>query len=267
MAIPRLHLFELEDQRWFPAAIRDLATDYIHFIAIRFRLHQPVAPLLERVLVETHSRQIVDLCSGGGGPIPALQKALQAQGLSVRVILTDRYPNIAAFEAAQAASGGAISFVRHAVDARAVPSTLSGVRTFFNSFHHFQPGEAQAILRNAVIARQPIAVFEVPDRSVPLILALLATPLFVWLATPWIRPFRWRRLLWTYLIPLVPLTCLWDGVVSHLRAYTVSEFEALVAPFAHSGYVWSVGRRPIPSTHGQVTYLVGYPDPRGQSAE
>lgn len=32
MRIPRLHLFELTDQSWFPATIRDLVTDYLHFI-------------------------------------------------------------------------------------------------------------------------------------------------------------------------------------------------------------------------------------------
>ena len=52
---------------------------------------------------------------------------------------------------------------------------------------------------------------------------LLLTPLAVGLATPFIRPFRWSRLFWTYVIPLVPLTCWWDGVVSQLRAYTPAE--------------------------------------------
>ena len=28
------------------------------------------------------------------------------------------------------------------------------------------------------------------------------------------------RMLWTYPVPLVPLTCWWDGIVSQLRAYT-----------------------------------------------
>ena len=47
MSIPRLHLFELEDQPWFPAAIRDLATDYLHFMETTFAMHRPVVPLLE----------------------------------------------------------------------------------------------------------------------------------------------------------------------------------------------------------------------------
>ena len=42
----------------------------------------------------------------------------------------------------------------------------------------------------------------------------------VLLVTPLIRPFTLSRILWTYLLPLVPLTCWWDGIVSQLRAYT-----------------------------------------------
>jgi hypothetical protein len=32
----RLQLFELEDLPWFPDTIRDLSTDYLHFMQMRF---------------------------------------------------------------------------------------------------------------------------------------------------------------------------------------------------------------------------------------
>ena len=92
MLIPRLHLFELEDLQWFPTTIRDLATDYLHFMELRFRLHEPVVPLLQEVLDATGYRQVVDLCSGGGGPIPALEEALASEGLAVHFTLTDPIP-------------------------------------------------------------------------------------------------------------------------------------------------------------------------------
>lgn len=264
--IPRLHLFELEDLQWFPTTIRDLATDYLHFMERRFRLHEPVVPLLQEVLDETGCRQVVDLCSGGGGPIPALQQALASVGPSVHFTLTDRYPNLAAFEQVASDSGGAITYLSQPIDARAVPNSMKGVRTIFNSFHHFQPTVARAILREAMRARQPIAIFEIPERSVSTLIPLLLTPLVVWLATPWMRPFRWGRLLWTYAIPLVPLTCWWDGIVSQLRAYSPAELEALVAPLTDGGYVWKVGKVPIRSTIGHVTYLIGLPEIRAEHA-
>ncbi len=232
----------------------------------RFRLHEPVVPLLQEVLDATGYRQVVDLCSGGGGPIPALQQALASEGLVVHFTLTDRYPNLAAFERVASDSGGAITYLSQAVDARALPSSLKGVRTIFNSFHHFRPAVARAILREAMGARQPIAIFEIPERSASTLSPLLLTPLFVWLATPWMRPFRWGRLLWTYAIPLVPLTCWWDGIVSQLRAYSPAELEELVAPLSDGGYVWKVGKVPIRARMGHVTYLLGHPQIRAERA-
>ncbi len=59
MAIPRLQLFELEDQPWFPRTIRDLATDYLHFIEKRFALHEPVIPLLRDALEESKATRVL----------------------------------------------------------------------------------------------------------------------------------------------------------------------------------------------------------------
>src|SRR5215207_9793661 len=114
MRIPRLHLFELEDQPWFPAAVRDLATDYLHFMETTFQMHRPVVPLLADALRATKADHVIDLCSGGAGPVPPLQRALAAEGLAVRFTLTGRFPNAPAFERA-AASTDAISFVTEAV--------------------------------------------------------------------------------------------------------------------------------------------------------
>ena len=259
MPLPRFDLFELEDLPWFPVAIRDLATDYLRFMETRFELHRPVLPLLRDALEQSATTAVVDLCSGAGGPVVALYEALIRDGVAIRFILTDKYPNLAAFREVAAKHAPGISYVADSVDASAVPQELSGLRTMFNAFHHFSPPAARRVLQCAVVARQPIGIFEIPERTVPTIVPLLLTPLFVALATPFIRPFRWRRLLWTYLLPLVPLTCWWDGVVSQLRAYTVSELEVLAHGFGDIGYEWKAGRVPIGHTPVHLTYLVGIP--------
>jgi hypothetical protein len=112
-------------------------------------------------------------------------------------------------------------------------------------------------------AREPIGIFEIPDRRWSTLLSLLLlTPLLVAATTPFIRPFCWRRLFWTYLIPLVPLTCWWDGLVSQLRAYSVSELQSLTEATGASDYSWRFGRVPILSTPGYLTYLIGSPKER-----
>src|SRR2546421_5369503 len=108
MPIPRLQLVELEDLAWWPAIVRDLSTDYLRFMEAKLRIHTAVAPLLANAMRRSGADRIVDLCSGGGGPMPALPEALRAEGLEVTGILTDRFPNLEAFRLAEQESGGRI---------------------------------------------------------------------------------------------------------------------------------------------------------------
>lgn len=262
MKLPRLQLFELEDLAWFPLLIRDLATDYLQFMETRLGLHKPVIPLLKQALVDAHETRIpeiliVDLCSGGGGPISALVADLASDGVAIEVTLTDKFPNIAAMTRLAALDPAHIHACTEPVDAACVPADLAGVRTIFNAFHHFAPGAARAVLQNAVDASQPICIFEVPERSIPMLLPFLFTPIYIWIVTPFIRPFRLSRIVFTYLLPLVPLTCWWDGVASALRAYTVNELLALTSGL--DGFEWQAGRVSVPGTPAHVTWLRGIP--------
>src|SRR6187402_1698958 len=145
----RLHLFELEDQPWFPAVIRDLATDYLQFIQTRLRIDRAMAPLVRRALEKSGATHIVDLCSGGSGPLLLLVTDLAAAGVPVHATLTDLYPNAPAFEQIAGASGGLIDFEPFPVDARHVPPHLAGLRTIFNGFHHLPPPDARSVLHAA----------------------------------------------------------------------------------------------------------------------
>lgn len=253
----RRQFIELEDQAWFPSRIRDLATDYLHYISTALELDRAAAPLVEQALRDSGATHIVDLCSGGSGPLPELVAALGERGLRVRATLTDLYPNVEAFQRVVAASDGLIDYVSEPVDAAAVPRRLTGLRTLFNAFHHFAPASAVAVLRGAVEAGQPIAVFELSERTPRNVFGIFLVPFFVWATTPLIRPFRWDRLLWTYPLPLVPFTCLWDGFVSQLRVYTPEELEQLGA--AAGPMRWTAGQVPIAKGRGRLTYLIGLP--------
>src|SRR4051812_25232152 len=155
-----------------------------------------MTPLIRRALDRSGATEIVDLCSGGSGPLLGLVRDLAAEGRPIRATLTDLFPNADGFAKIAASSDGRIGYERGSVDARRVPARLTGLRTIFNGFHHLRPADARAVLHAAAAAGQPIAIFEVSERS-PRTLPVLLTPLFVWLVTPFMRPFTWRRVLWT----------------------------------------------------------------------
>ena len=258
--IPRLQLVELEDLAWFPKTIRDLATDYLQFVEDRFGIHEPVVPILGEVLREAGTQRVVDLCSGGVGPWVGLERDLRAAGIPVEVTLTDKFPHLEAFRRAKRSTEGRLGYTKTSIDAMEVPPELDGVRTVFNAFHHFRPTDARRVLGNAVAANEAIAIFEIPDRTLFSVLSILiCTPWAVVISTLFMRPFRLKRLLFTYLLPGVPLICVWDGVVSQLRAYTPRELRALGDEVDSERYEWKSGRVRVGRSPLHVTYLTGVP--------
>ncbi len=255
----RLHLVELEDLPWFPGILRDGGTSYLEF-AVRVSGHAKLlAPKLQEALAATGSTEIVDLCSGGGGPVRILAEELAARGKPVTVKLTDAYPNAPALQHAAEGSNGRITWEPTPVDATAVPASLTGFRTIFNAFHHFRPDTARRILADAARARRPIGVFEVVSREPLPLIGMLTAPLMVMLTMPLWRPFRWQWILWTWLVPVMPLFVVWDGVVSWLRIYGEDELRELVAGIDAPGWTWDIGRIRLGNAPAHATYLIGRP--------
>src|SRR5262245_43197230 len=223
--MPRLHLFEFGDMPWLPRALRDGFTGYLEALVTRFAFFKPIVPKLNDLLARTGQHRIVDLAAGAGGPLVSIRSALEgAGGAPIEVLLTDRFPNLEAFRRAAEHTGGAISFSSEPVDALAVARELTGVRTLFNAFHHFRPDGARGILRDAALQGQPIAIFESTERSALAVLTLMFfSPLQVLLVTPSIRPLRASQVVFTYLLPVLPLIITWDAVISCLRSYSPEE--------------------------------------------
>jgi hypothetical protein len=156
------------------------------------------------------------------------------------------------------------------VDAREVPLSLPGLRTMFASFHHFKPADARKILGGAAHQRTAICVFEATSRTATAIASAVLIPLFVLLLTPTIRPVSAAQLVFTYLIPLLPLLIFWDGLVSHLRTYSPEELIGLTKSIDSRGYRWSTGTIPIPGLPTGVPWLIGIPEfapPGGRTTE
>lgn len=258
----RHHLFEIEDQPWCPVLLRDLVTDYLQLLIDLIHPYDAVAPRLTWALKRSGSCQVLDLASGAGGPWPRLQRVLERLGQSVSVRLSDKYPNLSAAAHLNTRNEGTCHYLRTPVDATGVPPALTGFRTIFSSFHHFRPKQAVAVLKDAVQRSEGIGVFEALERRPRTLLLACLNPLLVLLLTPWIRPFRPSRLLWTYLLPAVPLIVWFDGLVSCLRAYTPDELRRLAQRVDAAAYTWEVGT--AYASLLPVTYLLGYPAEAGE---
>ncbi|MEN2785013.1 hypothetical protein ACFOKI_14720 [Sphingomonas qilianensis] len=257
--IPRMHLFEFEDQAWFPSSIRNYMTDFLRYSTVRMQLHRPMVQILTSMINRTGTPKIVDLCSGGGGLLAAIQRDIRKAGRpGTSITFTDKYPNAEALSAICREQPSALQFEVASVDATAVPARLRGIRTMFSAFHHFRPEIAQQILGDSAASGQGIAVFEISRRSILGLVPMLLSPLGTWLMTPFIRPLTPGRLFFTYVVPLVPFFVMWDGIVSAFRTYTVDEMKAMVAGLGGNTLEWEAGIADAPFGY-KVTYLVGVP--------
>lgn len=254
----RYYLIEVEDLPWLPAPIRDGGTDYLQFVLSKTQPYKTMASRLAQALEKCRTTQVIDLCSGAGGPwsqlLPAISNVL---GKPVKVHLTDYYPNLPAWRRLKDQFPGQVSYEERSIDAMNVPEHLSGFRTIFSGFHHFKPENAVRIIEDAGHRGQGIGIFEATERRTTTILGMLFVPLMVALVTPAIRPFRWSRLFYTYLLPAIPFMGLVDGVVSCLRTYTPDELNKMAR--TAKDFIWEIGKEQSSRFPISVTYAIGYP--------
>ena len=162
----RMHLFEFEDQPWFPRLIRAYMQDHLTFMGnLSGPAYQAFVEKLKGAMERLRQNELLDLCSGSGGPARTVVRLLREQGLEARARLSDLFPNVTAYQQLAKESGGTLQGVDASVDATNVPAELNGVRLIANGFHHFPPAQARQVLADAITKRQGIAVIEMVNRS------------------------------------------------------------------------------------------------------
>jgi hypothetical protein len=178
---------------------------------------------------------------------------------NTQLIMTDLYPNLEYAQKMNASDIPEIEYLTDPVDAANVDAEMNGLRTMVGSLHHMKPVIARKILKNAMESRQPFLSIEISDNSYPKALWWLAIPfniissLFISAMT---RPMTWQQLLFTYLIPVIPLVFAWDGAVSNARTYTLSDLDILLEGLDAEYYSWEKG---IIKGKSKKIYLLGLP--------
>jgi hypothetical protein len=258
MAVVRL--FEIHDQPWFPECMRREVVDGLQMIMEVTHTYQPIALRLQEALDRDGKRRVLDLCSGAGGPWPSLVRGFKERGAEpVEVFLTDKFPSAAKLAEAEPLAANHIHFIREPVDATQIPPHLNGFRTVFSAFHHFNPAEARGLLQDSARRGEGIAIFEAPSRHIFTLLSLLFIPMVDWAFAPFRRPFRWSRLFWTYVIPVVPFVLFADGLSSCLRTYSLKALRDLTEGLSTDNYKWEIGEDGGGALPFQITYVIGWP--------
>ena len=257
----RLHVFEFEDQAWFPSTIRNAMMDYLQFVFDKINIYKPATLILTKMMDRLNAHQIMDLCSGSGGDMLILHKQLETNSnQEILISLSDKFPNTEVYKVIEHKSNGHITYIGKSVEATDYVSEHKSIRTIFSAFHHFKPEYAQKVLENAIQSNAPIAIFDGGTKHLLFFLSMLIVhPLALFIVTPFIRPFSLSRLFFTYIIPLIPLCTMWDGSISILRLYTTKDMEKIIYKSGIGNYYWEVGSKK--TCFGlKMNYLIGIPN-------
>ncbi|KAK0718481.1 hypothetical protein B0T26DRAFT_831019 [Lasiosphaeria miniovina] len=277
---PRFQLFEIEDMPWCPSWLREYAHRALH------QMWNTVGPgktsstaaqacdiLVSKLPAEPSAYTFVDACAGAGGPTPMLErslnsrlKALGGKKQPVRFLLADLYPDWEAWKKITAASEN-ITHVKHPVDAATVERYVTDgtleCRLFNLCFHHFDDAQAVKILRSSVNHSDSFVIFEMTQRNLPALLntsIVILSPLISTLLWFWWSPLH---VVFTYLIPIVPLFFAWDGYVSCIRTRTGAEIRDIIAQEEARGgldtrdWTFHYGQTKVLPPFGNLYWFIG----------
>ena len=159
----------------------------------------------------------------------------------VDFVLTDIHPHLNAWEKAAKRSDH-LRYVRESVDAGNAPLDLLArveglsserqqkkvFRLFSLAFHHFDDPAAIDILRNTLQTSSGFGIFELQERTFEgLLTALAIGPALMFGSWYWFWG-DWTHLFWTYIIPVVPVVVVLDGLVSAVRTRSRAEILQLM---------------------------------------
>ena len=256
----RIHLFEFMDLNWYPKVLRNIQTNILQVIMKTTKAFDHTIPYIQSIIESTGNKTIIDLCSGASGPWERIYKKLPDE--HINILLSDKYPNINIFQAIKKRSDNRIGYIGESIDVLSTEYSKDITYTIFTGFHHFRPNEIKMFLGDIQKNESSICIFDyVPNK----LLIILLTPITIiisflqfYILSFLVRPYTVQQLLFTNIIPIVPIVSAWDGFVSGLRKYSKKELIKIIGTLKSKNYNWIVENDTQLSKGTPLVYLLGY---------
>jgi hypothetical protein len=241
----RLNLFEFGDQPWLCGDLREAYVNCLNFLfrvgGHYHRMHQPFLKWVHACRCNT----VLDLASGGAGPIQILLKSIQKIGeKSPQIILSDLYPNLKTYEALKKEFGSTV------VDYVSDPVSVDNIRgdfkcrTICSSLHHFSNEYVRSMIEDVLTHGSGIFILEPFQRNLKHLLMAVFTGPFLAMLTPFFRrKFSFKEFLVCTVFPIAPVMVWFDGIMSVLRSYTSEEIKNLLPATGSKDYKIEFGTK------------------------
>lgn len=222
------HLFEFMDVAWLPSGLRATMRDILECGNSKpFRPYYDwVADEVLRVTADGRYQRIVELGAGTAPITRHLARDPRSDGLSL--IVCDGNPDEPAYRELQSRYPDKVDPRYEPVDFSQPHSWGPGTLLVLSgTFHHIPARQRPQVLETLDQSADRVMIFEPLRKTLSSILFVFLS-LFPALLVPlWYlgRPGRLRRVLWCWLVPMVPLMFWWDGIASCLRMWTREQWD------------------------------------------
>ncbi|MBA3971846.1 MAG: hypothetical protein H0X46_06815 [Bacteroidetes bacterium] len=212
---------ELEDHAGFPSFLRNYQTEFIGFVVSTFNMYDAFILYLKTAV--RPNLVMNDLCSGSGEPAITIFKK---SNYFTQLILSDVYPNPIRINDKR------VFYEMKSKDVLTMEFEREACYTMFNSFHHFTNEQKRTITNKIQSVGAEAFIVEILEPTVFCFLkVLLATTLGCILLTPFVKPFSFKRLFFTYIFPVNIFTIMFDGLLSTVKSSTAEQYKKLFTEY------------------------------------
>lgn len=251
----RYQAFQWTNQPWMPKFLRKCADEYLDFLVGFMGINRPFLPLFQELFNLTKPNTVVVLNGmTGGGPAFMASELRSMRGGHLTMTLSDDHLDKARALQIGELSGETLDSIS------SLATTVQGpaVAVAINSFHRLSNEKAILTLKEVSEKFDGVLIAEGNNRSPRQVFGMLiAVPALVFATAFFVPPFSIKRLLFTYLIPLIPLVVVWDGIAALFRIFPPEDLLMLAEQAGRSDYEWKSAK--VPNHRGGFyIYLMGY---------
>ena len=224
----RKQITQIINTKWCPQLIKQLCSEFLSWFVLKVNATKPFIPVIENALLESKINKIINLESTIGAGIETVKPFLKQQPAITSIPLS-----------------------------KINTQQQRGMYLFVNAFHQLPAISAKKTLEEIAKSRNPVVVVEGNNDSLwQLVGMTIFLPVTVILSAPFVKPFRWSRILFTYIIPVLPVIMVIDGCIGLLKLYNPKDLNKLTSSIKVSDYKWTTGKKDN-GRGGKIIYLTG----------
>jgi hypothetical protein len=211
---------------WFPKHLKLLIAEFLTWFVLKTNASKPFMPLINQMLEENKTNTIINIDIPIGAGIdtvtPFLDKKIKVRNLTLAEFNTQQ----------------------------------SGLYLFVNAFHQLPPQKAQQIVAQIAKSKNPLIIVEGNNDSLWQIVGMtFFVPLTVILTAFFVKPFRFTRIIFTYLLPILPIALVIDGCLALLKLYNPKDLLTLSKNIELENHQWEAGKKDN-GRGGKIMYLL-----------